>query len=270
MRMKSQTKLNLFSLYRLLALFGVNPRRLFRTTVALPGFVRDYRELKKQSAKSLTKIPFGRFFPALEDRSSEAGAAKGHYFWQDLLVARRVYLNNPKRHVDVGSRIDGFVAHVATFREIEVFDVREMRVSPKNMKFVRKDLLNELESNLVGYTDSLSSLHTLEHIGLGRYGDSLCFDGHLAALDNLVKLLQKGGKFYVSVPFGPQRIEFNAHRVFSLEYFLSLFQNTFDVDEFSYVDDDGSLHEGTTLLGPQVKDNFGCRFGCAILELTKL
>jgi len=26
--------------------------------------------------------------------------------------------------VDIGSRVDGFVAHVASFREIEVFDVR--------------------------------------------------------------------------------------------------------------------------------------------------
>ena len=35
-----------------------------------------------------------------------------------------IYAARPEKHVDVGSRVDGFVAHVASFREIEVFDVR--------------------------------------------------------------------------------------------------------------------------------------------------
>jgi len=60
------------------------------------------------------------FNPQLHDRYMEAGATESEYFWQDLIVARWIQDANPERHVDVGSRIDGFVAHVASTREIEV------------------------------------------------------------------------------------------------------------------------------------------------------
>lgn len=39
-------------------------------------------------------------------------------------MARWIYEAAPIKHVDVGSRVNGFVAHVASFREIEVIDVR--------------------------------------------------------------------------------------------------------------------------------------------------
>jgi hypothetical protein len=62
----------------------------------------------------------------LEDFADNAGVAKGHYFHQDLLVAKYIFEAKPERHIDVGSRVDGFVAHVASFREIEVLDVRPL------------------------------------------------------------------------------------------------------------------------------------------------
>ena len=65
-----------------------------------------------------------KFMPCLHDRYEEGGATKSEYFWQDLLVARAIHAAKPVKHVDIGSRVDGFVAHVASFREIEVFDVQ--------------------------------------------------------------------------------------------------------------------------------------------------
>jgi len=52
----------------------------------------------------------------LTDRFDPGGDASGHYFHQDLIVARRIFERDPRKHVDVGSRIDGFVAHLAVFR----------------------------------------------------------------------------------------------------------------------------------------------------------
>jgi len=46
----------------------------------------------------------------------KAETASGHYFHQDLLVAGKIFKNNPIKHVDIGSRMDGFIAHVASFR----------------------------------------------------------------------------------------------------------------------------------------------------------
>ena len=110
----------------------------------------------------------------------------------------------------MGSRIDGFVAHVASFRKIEAVDIREQTSEIQNISFVKADMMAPLPENLHGYADSVSCLHALEHFGLGRYGDGIDVDGHVRGIENLAKLLSAGGRLYLSVPIGPQRIEFNA------------------------------------------------------------
>jgi hypothetical protein len=80
--------------------------------------------------------------PCLHDRYAEAGVTKSEYFWQDLLVARWIHEANPERHVDVGSRTDGFVAHVASFREIEVFDVRPVTIDIPGIRFTQADIVD--------------------------------------------------------------------------------------------------------------------------------
>jgi hypothetical protein len=161
------------------------------------------------------------------------------------------------------------VAHVAAFRPIVIMDIRPIPVSVPNMEFIQADLMQPPPLALVGHFDSLSCLHALEHFGLGRYGDGINVDGHLVGLTNLTALLAAGGKFYLSVPMGPQRIEFNAHRVFSLRYLLDCLTLNFRIDDFSYVDDNGDLHEHAALTETAVDANFGCTYGCAIFEATK-
>ena len=60
-------------------------------------------------------------------------------------------------------------------------------------------------------------------------------------------MLKRNGKFYFSVPIGSQRIEFNAHRVFSLKYLMDLFKSNFYINSFSYVDDRGDLYKNIEL-----------------------
>jgi SAM-dependent methyltransferase len=137
------------------------------------------------------------------------------------------------------------------------------------MEFIQADLMRYPEASLVGSFDSLSSLHALEHFGLGRYGDPINYEGHLVGLTNMSALLVPGGKFYFSVPVGPQRIEFNAHRVFSIRYLLDCLDASFRIDDFSYVDDKGDLYEHAQLNPTDVEGNFGCTYGCGIFEATK-
>ena len=196
---------------------------------------------------------------------------EGHYFHQDLLIAKKIYKNAPKKHVDIGSRIDGFVAHVAVFREIEVFDIRNMKSNVENIIFKQADLTagGERDFELENYTDSISSLHAIEHFGLGRYGDPIDVNGYLTAIDNIWKCLKTSGVFYFSVPIGRQRIEFNAHRVFSVSYLLHLFSEKYDLISFSFVNDAGELVLNQPINQTQVNNNFGCTYGCGIFELRK-
>lgn len=254
----------------MLVLLGIDPRVAVRTLRGLPSYRRALREMKRQASAAQTRIPFGAKRPCLGEDEADSGLASGHYFHQDLLVARRIFERGPVTHVDVGSRIDGFVAHVASFRQIEVFDIRPLPKTVPNVTFVRADLMAPVSDALTGYCDSLSCLHALEHFGLGRYGDPVNYDGHLLGLDNLHRILKPGGTLYLSAPIGPQRIEFNAHRVFSMGYLLEHFADRYRIDRFSFVDDRGDLHENVPLAEAEVQGNFGCTYGCGIFEMTKL
>ncbi|MBL7728661.1 MAG: DUF268 domain-containing protein [Dinghuibacter sp.] len=248
--------------------YGINPVQLVQAIRSLPWFYRTKRQLKKQ-LNGNTEFPITRNYACLTDRFDKSGALSGHYFHMDLLMAKRVFANNPQKHVDVGSSIPGFVAHVASFREIEVFDVRPNESTVSNIRFKQVDF-SDTSLNLADYTDSVSCLHAIEHFGLGRYGDPVDADGHKKGLDNLYKILKKGGKFYFATPIGPQRIEFNAHRVFSIAYLLKQFEGRYQVNHFSYVDDAGNLFENTELTPERIAGNCGCTYGCGIFEMTKL
>ena len=190
---------------------GFDPRRLVRSLGALPRYARDWRQFRHGHAGRMALAP------CLSDRNEEGGATKSEYFWQDLLVARWIHAARPERHVDVGSRVDGFVAHVASFREIEVFDVRAITSSVPGVVFRQADLMDPhaLGADIgAGYCDSLSCLHAIEHFGLGRYGDPIDPRGYQRGIANLARLLRAGGTFYLSTPLGRERVEFNANWVF--------------------------------------------------------
>ncbi len=250
-------------------LLGIDPLKAINTFKGLPVYISDYRKLKKQARNSNNLFQLADFTPCLDDKFVESGILEKHYFHQDLLIARRININKPGKHVDVGSRIDGFVAHVASYREIEVFDIRPLERKIPNIKFVQVDFAKEIEQELKNYTDSISCLHAIEHFGLGRYGDIIDYNGYIKGLNNLYEILKPQGKFYFSVPMGKQRIEFNAHRVFSLKYLLSIFEGKFRIDQFSYINDDDILFENIKLTDENIENNFKCNYGCAIFELTK-
>jgi SAM-dependent methyltransferase len=257
-------------IYSRLNNFGLDPLKIFYSLAGIPFYIAGYIHLVVKKGKSQEKFKFGLFFPCLWDRYMESGKSSGHYFYQDLHVAGRILENNPGRHMDLGSRVDGFVAHVASFRPVEVIDIRPLPNKIKNVSFVQMDIMSEISPDFIECCDSLSCLHALEHFGLGRYGDPINFEGHLRGFENISRILKPSGKLYFSVPIGPQRVEFNAHRVFSIKYLLNMLENKFRIDRFSFVNDAGFLEEDITLNKELIDSNCGCFYGCGIFELTKL
>lgn len=116
--------------------FGLDPRIFLRSLRGLPVYLRDWAAFRKGYSGNM------KFMPCLHDRYEEGGATKSEYFWQDLLMARAIHAAKPVKHVDIGSRVDGFVAHVASFREIEVFDVRPISTAVPGVVFRQADLMN--------------------------------------------------------------------------------------------------------------------------------
>jgi hypothetical protein len=138
----------------------------------------------------------------------------------------------------------------------------------KNIIFEQVDLLN-LPKHCSEVADSISCLHVIEHIGLGRYGDSLDPNGHIAAFKSLIKLLKKDGMLYVSFPIAnSNKIYFNAHRVFESRELFNWIDPDSDIrlERFDYVDDEGNLQLNASL------DFNGKKlsYGCGIYSLRKI
>jgi SAM-dependent methyltransferase len=253
---------------RWLRSFGIDPPTFYTSLKGLRRFWRDYHKI--ETLNSSTSYPWiiKPNYPCLHDFYGQSGVASGHYFHQDLYVAQKIFRNAPIKHVDVGSRIDGFVAHVASFRALEVFDYRELSPIIPNVTFRQFDLLS-VPAQLDACCDSLSCLHVLEHIGLGRYGDPIDLSGHLRALESLAKLLKPKGTLYLSAPIGAERIEYNAHRVFSLKRISGWFATLFEIVDFSYVDDAGHLHTEANLQ-EVIERSEEFTYSLAIFELRRI
>jgi SAM-dependent methyltransferase len=245
---------------------GISPGKIKRRSHGMVRYTRNLIEFRKMLGRS-KEWPIGDYYPILDEWHEDSGTASGDYFHQDIWAARKIFERNPARHIDVGSRIDGFVAHVACFREIEVYDIRPIWHKVKNIRFVQRDLMKSAEREVC---DSLSCLHVIEHFGLGRYGDEIDPWGYKLGFKHVSDLLKPGGVFYFSVPMGPQRVEFNAHRVFELRYLLNMIgEHGFDIAEFSFVNDDGSLIENAPLVEEAIKSNCSVNLGCALFDLRK-
>jgi len=239
---------------------GFNPYAL----VSLRHYLR-YRRDRSEWLSRGGKITHS--YPVLSDYGDSAGSASGHYFHQDLLVASFIAKKKPNRHIDIGSRIDGFVAHVASFRSIEVVDVRPLPATGHtNIEFVQADLMNQ--SNAYPIADSVSCLHAIEHFGLGRYTDPIDPNGYVKGFSNILKMVDKDGMFYISFPIGQSNeVHFNAHRVFHpLDIFKWSGCDTLKLERFDYVDDAGQLHQNVDLNG----DNIDVKHGCGIYSFRKL
>lgn len=173
--------------------------------------------------------------PCYTDRYHSAGRL-GAYFWQDLWAAQHLCKDNVKKHYDIGSRIDGFIAHVSSFiPEVVLIDVRPLNKKIPNVTFECMDAtkLENMEDNSIS---SISSLCALEHFGLGRYGDEVNPEGCFEAFDAIQRVLKEGGKAYIAVPIGKEHIEFDVHRIFYASTIIDSFSQM-DLVEFATVHD---------------------------------
>jgi hypothetical protein len=258
-------------LNRFLRISGID---LQQTTYLLRGIMPlrrerlEYERQRKESSAS-SQFPILKNFSFYRDRFDTAGQHQGHYFHQDLLVAREIFRRQPIRHIDVGSSIYGFVSHVASFRTIEVLDIRPVSESIDGIVFIQQDIM-QIDEKWIESTDSISCLHALEHFGLGRYNDPMDYFGWEKGLEALSRMLKPNGVLYLSVPTGEiQRVEFNAHRVFSLPFLRSKLEKTFEIVELAFVGDDGKLTRNLDPFSNLADLSFHANYGCSVWVLRK-
>ena len=205
-------------------------------------FVVDFMKYRALDRNIKTDFPLRLSFtyPCYLDRYEMAGSIPKHYFWQDLWAARKVFESGVKSHYDIGSRLDGFIAHCLPFCDVTMLDIRPLQISIEGLHFNKVDCMNmeQIENETIF---SLSCLHAVEHFGLGRYGDPVDPEGYLKAIFEMKRVVSINGSILFSVPIGIQRLEFNGHRIFDPLTITNLFDG-FELIEFSVIDDSNTLH----------------------------
>jgi len=217
-----------------------------------------------RKAASAPWLPaYENFYPITRERFHSSGHARGHYFLQDLWAAQHVYQQDASQHVDVGSSLGGFVAHVASFCPVAYVDIRPLECDVPGITWVSGSIL-ELPFN-DNSLHSLSCLHVIEHIGLGRYGDPIQPDAWQHAAKELSRVLAPGGQLLLGTPVGRRRVVFNAHRVFLPCDIIEVFSNL-SLLEFSLVTDEGST---SWIKDAGLSEADRLDYGCGLFRFTK-
>ncbi len=182
---------------------------------------------KQKNNENFQKI---NLYPCLFDNTNYT-PLEPTYFFQDAWAAKKIFDRNPSHHYDVGSSVKT-ISIISQFVPVTMIDIRPIELSLENLYFQKGSILDlPFEDNSI---DSLSSLCVVEHIGLGRYGDPLDEFGSEKAITELKRVLKVGGVLLFSVPIDRiNTVYFNAHRAFTREYILELFQN-FELVEEKY------------------------------------
>lgn len=184
-------------------------------------------------------IKFADCFPQLHDRTSSTGF-DAHYICQGYWSMRLLTQRAPAHHVDIASDHRWAVWLASTGRKITFVDLRPLEISLPNFDSRAGTILE------IPYPDqsleSVSSLHVVEHIGLGRYGDPIDPEGMSLALKELVRVVAPGGRLYVSTPVGRPRICYNAHRVTDPVALIERLR-PLELETFSVIDTVGKFHD---------------------------
>ncbi len=230
--------------------------------------VRRFREVKALHAAyrqyCADAVRRGMAPPAWRDRFLIAHEASStvnyepHYTYHCSWACRVLADCKPAHHVDIGSSMQ-FVGMASAWVPITHYDYRKPDIALPGLQVGTADLL------ALPFADdsvpSLSCMHVLEHIGLGRYGDPIDSLGDRRAATELMRVVEPAGQLLVVVPVGRPKVAFNAHRIYAYQQVVDMFAGLRLVS-FDLLTDRGAAAGLIGNATPELVDqqNWGC--GC--------
>lgn len=237
--------------------------RLTRKQTAMVGFYEEFKKFNYLLAEEgRPSISQEEQYPCLDDRTEKTGFDR-HYIYHPAWAARVIAARNPEHHVDISSTLH-FATILSAFVKVEFFDFRKAPLTLSNLTSNEADLTQlPFRSDAI---KSLSCMHVIEHIGLGRYGDPIDIDGDKKAARELSRVLAPDGDLLVVVPVGRSRIQFNAHRIYSHEQVIELFPDLILVEHALIPD--GEAEDGL-IENPDSKLISSQSYGCGCYVFSK-
>jgi SAM-dependent methyltransferase len=114
--------------------------------------------------------------------------------------------------------------------QVTGIDIRPYPLRHPNFKFLQADICN---SNLESASyDVIIALSTIEHLGLGWYGDPQDDSSDHRAMREIYRLLKPGGRLLMTVPFG-QRVQTPLHRIYDNQSLRALLHG-FTIERIEY------------------------------------
>lgn len=222
----------------------------------LPSFRRDYKEFTRLSTQQPNRFPLSwkNRYPCLTDKTNQT-PFDNHYVYHPAWAARILAQTKPDLHIDISSTLH-FCSIVSAFIPVHFYDYRPADLKLTGLVSDKGDLMGlPFESGTVA---SISCMHTIEHIGLGRYGDPLDYDGDIKAINELIRVTKPGGDILFVTPVGKSVLLFNAHRIYSYEQIVTYFVGC-ALKEFSLIPEKGAIINNADPALVQ-NETYGC--GC--------
>lgn len=207
----------------------------FKWLVRIGNYFRFFGEWFTVRSKNDGRftITAKNLFPCLDDRTSTTGFDR-HYTYHPAWAARVVAEIKPALHVDISS-ILAFSTQLSAFIPVKFYDYRPAILNLSNLESEHADLTQlHFDSNSI---ECISCMHTIEHVGLGRYGDPIDLQGDLKAINELKRVTKSGGSILFVTPTGGEaKIQFNAHRIYTYDQIVSYFEGC-ELKKFSLITD---------------------------------
>ncbi len=223
------------------------------------NYQKEYRIFKKTHGERFLVEDKDKY-PCLKDKNTTTSFDK-HYIYHTAWAARKLQEIGPPEHIDISS-LTYFSTIISAFVPIKFYDYRPAPIKLNNFSCQHTDITQlPFEDNSIF---SLSCMHVVEHIGLGRYGDPLDVDGDLRAIAELKRVVSKNGYLLFVIPVGKARIMFNAHRIYSYSQVIEYFYD-FELLEFTLIPDQSS--EGLIMNATEEQSdiqNYAC--GCFMFK----
>jgi len=186
-------------------------------------FRREYETFADESRRrdDRFRVEWDDRYPCLNDKTPVTEYDR-HYVLHPAWAARVIREINPREHVDISSTLT-FCGMISAFVPTRFYDFRPAELGLSNLTAGQADLTRLHFPD--GGIASLSCMHVVEHIGLGRYGDPLDPLGDVNAMKELQRVLAPGGSLLFVVPVGRPRVCFNAHRIYAYEQIIAQFRD---------------------------------------------